>query len=342
MEFQLLESEDAGWERTLEGVPHDVYHLAGYARVCDTHEPQRVQLGVVSSSSATLVAPVMLRAIDREVAGDNDLVDVVSPYGYPGPVCSSSDIDAQSKLFGFLLSGLREVGAVTAFIRCHPLIGIELGAMERFGTVVIPGEHVIVDVAHLPDPLTASFRADHRRGVRLLREAGYRIEIDGEGHLEAFPDLYAENMRRVGAEAYYLFPDLYFAALATELPNNLHTVAVIAPDGQVAAISLLLLCGSLAAYHLSATDPRFLAAAPAKLGIVGLIEASSRLGVERLNLGSGLGGRKDSLYEFKSGFSKARAPFATGRFVLNEEAYQALSGGGASSADFFPPYRHRG
>jgi hypothetical protein len=65
------------------------------------------------------------------------------------------------------------------------------------------------------------------------------------------------------------------------------------------------------------------------------------------HLGGGLGGSKDSLYEFKAAFSKLRADFYTWRAVVNPDAYHNLvaqweqrSGAQADETDsYFPAYR---
>jgi len=42
------------------------------------------------------------------------------------------------------------------------------------------------------------------------------------------------------------------------------------------------------------------------------------------HLGGGLGARKDSLFEFKAGFSKGRAPFYTWRGIIDQSAYNRV------------------
>jgi hypothetical protein len=73
-------------------------------------------------------------------------------------------------------------------------------------------------------------------------------------------------------------------------------------------------------------------------------------GNEFLHLGGGVGGYKDSLYAFKSGFSRRRHSFLTLRLITDEEKYRYLVGLRARAlnaeaedllkSDFFPAYRY--
>ena len=55
---------------------------------------------------------------------------------------------------------------------------------------------------------------------------------------------------------------------------------------------------------------------------------------------SGLGGREDSLWEFKQRFSPAPGrPFWVGRLVHDDARYRELAGEAAGTDGFFPAYR---
>ncbi len=71
-----------------------------------------------------------------------------------------------------------------------------------------------------------------------------------------------------------------------------------------------------------------------------------------LHLGGGLGGRsQDSLYHFKSGFSKQTNNYSTFRLIVNQEKYDRLLNSTAKylnlepkiiiESGFFPSYRYQ-
>jgi hypothetical protein len=78
--------------------------------------------------------------------------------------------------------------------------------------------------------------------------------------------------------------------------------------------------------HLLATDNGFGNLSPSKL----IIHESQKWARERgnrlLHLGGGRGSRNDdSLFQFKALFSGLSYPFFTGRWILNQEAYDFLT-----------------
>jgi hypothetical protein len=340
MTFTTMTASDSAWPHVLSRVPHDVYHLPGYARVCATHEPWEVKLAVAEGEGHILVMPFMLRDLPSELPDAQGLQDVTVPYGYPGPVCSSPEQDVQRNLFGRLLDGFAEMDAVTVFVRCHATLGINTEALRPFGEVVVHGHTVFVDLANLPDLPVSSFRPDHRRNIRILREKGFELAFDRETDWAAFVDEYRATMSRLSSNPYYMFPNEYFDAMRTELADHVHLVAAIAPSGEPAAMALTFVCGEMAQYHLSGSNGDYLKLAPSKLAVLGMVELDRDLGATTLNLGGGLGGTDDNLFKFKAGFSKCTQPFATGRFVLDAERYAALSTDSNPPAGFFPAYRH--
>ena len=72
-------------------------------------------------------------------------------------------------------------------------------------------------------------------------------------------------------------------------------------------------------------------------------------GNQYLHIGGGVGGQKDNLYTFKSGFSKQRHEFFTLRSIVDTEKYNDLLHFRAKAIDksvedlqesnFFPAYR---
>ena len=63
-------------------------------------------------------------------------------------------------------------------------------------------------------------------------------------------------------------------------------------------------------------------------------------GFTRFHLGGGVGGRADSLLEFKQRFDPGGAlEAAVGKAVHDEAAYRALAGSDAGLEGYFPAYR---
>jgi len=153
-------------------------------------------------------------------------------------------------------------------------------------------------------------------------------------------------MTRVEAERYYYFPPWYFTELRESLGGHLH-LCIVEIDGQVASAGLFTeICG-IVQYHLSGTRDAFLKYCPLKSMFNFMRYWAKDRGDRIFHLGGGVGGRGDTLFEFKAGFSHARHPFYTWRIIVDEPAYSALVGRWESLAriqadgpeGFFPAYR---
>ena len=153
--------------------------------------------------------------------------------------------------------------------------------------------------------------------------------------LEPFARLYEQTMERQQAEGFYYFPPEYWRALETELRNHV----VLFEAGEDAAL-LCLHAPPWLHYHLGASSE-----AGRKLGASNLLflEAArwaQELGYTRFHLGGGVGGRRDSLFEFKLRFDPGgELEMAVGKAIHDEEAYAGLAGPDAGLDGFFPAYR---
>jgi hypothetical protein len=95
-------------------------------------------------------------------------------------------------------------------------------------------------------------------------------------------------------------------------------------------------------YHLGASSDEGRSLGASNLVLFEAATWGRERGFELLHLGGGVGGRSDSLFEFKRRFDPGgEREFALGKAVHDEEAYRELSGGDAGTdvIGFFPAYR---
>jgi serine/alanine adding enzyme len=272
-------------------------------------------------------SPLFLRSESALFAGIRraDPPDVITPYGYGGPV-GTGFWDAYD-------DWCRANGIVTTFVRFHPLYGNHEAApsymeVERLaGTVAWRlDEGDLVDGMH----------RHHRRLVRKAEVAGVRAAITTAPEaLDAFARLYAQTMDRRSASGFYYFPEHYWRALETGLRDRL----VLFEAGDHAS----LLCFATRPwlhYHLGATSDEGRKLGASNLLFLEAARWAAAEGFTRFHLGGGLGGRADSLFEFKQRFDPGGVvEMAVGKVIHDEDAYRALSGGQAGTAGFFPAYR---
>ncbi len=92
-------------------------------------------------------------------------------------------------------------------------------------------------------------------------------------------------------------------------------------------------------YHLAGTSEEFIRETPMKL----ILDEARLIGNETsaisLHLGGGVGGSDDdSLFKFKSGFSKDFKQFSVWKYIVDEKVYDELSSN-ITDTNYFPKYR---
>ena len=342
MNADFIRPSDPRWAGFLARVPHDVYHLPEYVACVAEHDGGTPEAFYAESSGAALLAPLVIRDLPATLAAPADWCDAVAPYGYGSPLASSGgNPDALRRCSAAFREAAADRGIVSAFLRMHPLLPLPAEAVAPLGEPRPNGQVVYVDLRRSPEELWSETRGNHRTGIKRLRRDGFVALMDEWRLYGEFGPLYRETMRRAEAAGYYFFSDAYFEDLRTRLSDRLHLCTVLAPTGVVAAAGLFFVTDGIVQYHLGATAGEFLSKAPSKLMFDSVRSWAREDGRAVLHLGGGLGGREDSLFHFKAGFSPLRADFHTLRVVLDADKYAALEAraGGRADSDFFPAYR---
>ncbi|GGL09597.1 GNAT family N-acetyltransferase [Deinococcus radiotolerans] len=329
-----LAPDDPRWSEVLARVPHDTYHLPGYARAAAWQEGGRATAFWSRGMGGELLVPLIIRPVPQRPGW----FDAVSPYGYPGPLWRGAAGPAQRAHWAAFEQACLAERLVSVFLRLHPFLSSAADPAQVPGTHVMHGDIYAVDLRHSDDEYQRHIRKSHRRLIRRLEHAGFQIVMDDWTHFSGFLTLYGQTMRRLQASRYYhLSPD-YFATLRRELPEHLHLISAVDPTGRLAAAGLLLSCGGAVHCHLGGVDEPFVTNNPTRLIDAQTVRLLRAQGRTLLNLGGGLGGENDSLAEYKRGFATHTYPYATCRVVVNPAAYAQFSAAAGHTA-FFPAYR---
>lgn len=345
---EIIGPTDSRWKAFLAESPHDFYHLPEYLSFSAAHEGGEPIAFYAETAEARFLAPLLLRAVPPVLEAPDGWRDASTPYGYPGPLCAgSADPATLQRLLAALHDTLGAAGAVTAFLRLHPLFPLPLSAAGGSCELVTHGSTVVVDLARSNDEMWSETNAGHRNGINKLRRKGFTVRIDDWSLFPDFLEIYQATMRRVGASDFYLFSDAYFGGLRQALGDKrLHLFAVMSPEGGVAAAGLFTTVCDIVQFHLSGTAPEFMRQAPSKLMLDEARRWAKESGKRWFHLGGGVGGTSDPLFEFKAGFSSLARPFHTCRMILDQEKYALLNqrwarraGAPAAAGGFFPLYR---
>jgi hypothetical protein len=348
----FVEPEAELWHTLLAATPHDIYHLPGYVRASARVEEGRAVLFVAREGERQFLVPLVVRPIPLELSeAESTWYDATSPYGYPGPLVTPTDADPGDpflpRAVASFVAALRDRRIVSCFVRLHPLFPLPIEPLQELGDVVRHGDTVSIDLRLSLDLLWRQTRHNHRRDIAKGQRSGQIARMDPcWAQFDSFVTLYHDTMRRINAADFYFFSSGYLNELRAELGDRLH-LCLVEVEGRVAAAGMFSEYRGIVQYHLSGTHAEFTYGHPLKTMIHFISQWARDRGNTSLHLGGGVGGRRDSLFDFKAGFSPLCHPFYTWRIVANAPAYFELLdrwsstfGASTESADgFFPGYR---
>jgi len=327
------------WDAYLEkSFNHEVFHTWHYHSLNTEGE---ALLFVYEEDIFFIALPVIKRKIEN-----SSFCDMTSAYGYCGPISNInlSDLPATAiaQFKESFLNFMKMQNAVCIFARLHPFLN-QQHILQNIGGLQQNGTTLYIDLSETPEEQRNKYDKRLSRQIRKLREKGYTIkELETAKDIRSFTEMYWENMRRVNASAHYYFDEQYFASLLNVDGFENKLLAIYDGDELICG-ALLLISNDIIRNHLSATSPLYLKESPSKLLTDEISMVGRRLGKKIFHLGGGLGGKQDSLFEFKRYFSNLQVTDQIWCYINDTIAYNDLiSNTGhepGAEQNYFPLYR---
>lgn len=317
----MIEVEPGEWNALLARLGlKDVYLRREYVESACTIEPGAPTF----LSEGDVVFPCILREF-------HDALDVTTPYGYGGPVAAAEAADA---FYDAYREWCRERHVISTFVRFHPLY-----ENQRYARIAVEPLGSTVAWRLQGGDLFERMHSHHRRVVRKAERAELQVSAEEAPSLEEFVALYERTMARLDADSFYLFTPEYWDSLRA-LPLLLVSARA---KGELLAGVLCFAGKPWLHYHLGASSDEGRRVGASHLVLYEAASWARAQGYELFHLGGGVGGRVDSLHEFKSRFDPgAEREFAIGSAIHDETAYYELTQATAPRGDFggfFPAYR---
>jgi Acetyltransferase (GNAT) domain len=352
MDYKLLNSNDVQWPENLAQFKYDFYHLPNYVKLEANRQNAEAEAIYLSEKNCALLLPYLRRSCASILHPQSELEawDITSPYGYPGLLFNEAALahpDFIRRAFSALIEVLSDRRICTAFIRLHPLLNATLNEAVLGQSYHPLGETVWINLMQSEEQIWSQTIAKHRNRINRCQRLGFSAQmVPVREYLDDFIEIYHATMNRVVATSSYYFDKSYFEALAASPQVHL---CIVRQENRVACAGLFLECCGIVQFHLSGTHPEFLKPAPSKLMLDFVRTWAKNRGNFAFHLGGGLGSAKDSLFEFKAGFSPLRSRFAVLKMIVNQPLYLSLieqraqaiqsSPQGLMDSGFFPAYR---
>jgi len=331
----IVENHDE-WTKTLESFSvYDFYHTYDY-HIISKKEEEKPILFIYKDKDVEIAIPFLKRTIP-----DTNYFDLISVYGYAGPVIKNiSDSFENKKFLEAFDTLLTKMQIISLFSRLHPYIENQENVLSGLGEIPTLGKVVNIDLTKNITEQRTQYGKSTKNRTNKCRKISTVIKAETEDQINTFIDIYYENMDRLSATKDYYFSREYFFQFLKCKDFDTDILLVINNEtGEAMAGSMFVKTKNFVQFHLSGSRTKFLNLAPANVFLDEMRLKATEEGYDIFNLGGGLGGKEDSLFNFKASFSKDHRDFKVWKYIVNKAVYNNLIPEDKTDTAFFPAYR---
>lgn len=342
IEVKIIEEKQV-WDAVIGEIENfDFYHTFDYHHLSKKTNERPVLLKYCIDEQI-MALPLFIRPI-----ANTNYFDATSAYGYVGPIhktkLTQTHIESYQKA---LVIFFKEEKIISVFSRLNPYIENQNTLLEGLGSITSLGPVVNIDLTLSLEEQRANYSKSTKSRVNKARKSCFTKLVSSTEDLNAFIDIYYENMTRLNATKDYFFSRDYFFEFFNS--KNFKTDVLLVFDNETnepIAGSMFVKTNNIVQFHLSGTKNEYLNIAPARVFIDEMRVKATEDGFTYFNLGGGLGSQQDSLYEFKSSFSKDHKTFKVWKYIVDEKVYEELTKKtlgvdfNSPPPQYFPLYRY--
>lgn len=320
----------------------DFYFDKNYGRLYEKIENGKAEIFCFENEDGKISNQFILRQIPEMINGEK-YYDIVTPYGYGGPVITELKADKEKLLKEFekaFSEYCKENNIVSEFVRFHPIVENAIDFKKMYSPVYM--RKTLITKLDEKDVIQKQVSKSARKNIRQAQNKGVTYKItEKPNNIDIFKKIYYSTMDRNNATEYYYFDDEYFSNMLKFYKENLILIEAIF-DNKTIAAGLYFTYNDIIHIHLSGTLTEYLYLSPAYILRYALILWGIENNYKLIHHGGGRSNsEEDKLYTFKKNFAKIYdADFYIGKKVWNKEIYDKLCEMKNVEDDgFFPAYR---
>ena len=214
----------------------DIYFDENYGKLYEKMENGKSEIFRYEDENGKITNQFLKREIPEKIDG-KVYYDLVTPYGYGGPVVEFSN-NKEKLLENYEKEFTKyciENDIVSEFVRFHP-IAKNYEDFRKMYNAEYMRKTLATNLENYDDPFQEEFSKSTKKTVRRVLNSGvtYRITERPE-NLEEFKRVYYLNMERKEASEYYFFDDQYFSDILKYYKENVILVEAMYENKVVAA-----------------------------------------------------------------------------------------------------------
>lgn len=288
--------------------------------------------------------------IKREIpylVNDNKYFDIVTPYGYGGPIFLEKTEEKIQELVNLFEDNFEEYciknNIVSEFVRFHPVLENHQYYEAMYDIIPIR-KTVGTNLEIFEDPFQKEFSKSCRKNTRRALRNGVSYNItEKPDDIKNFLEIYYSTMNRNSAQDFYYFDESYFEKTLKFFKNNILLVEAMYKEKTI-AMGFYFVYGDYIHTHLSGTLSKYMKLSPAYVLRYALTQWGKERGYTMIHHGGGTtNDPDDSLYKFKKQFGvHTDFQFYIGKRIWNHDVYNELckKRNVTGNVEFFPAYRY--
>ncbi len=278
---------------------------------------------VNDNNEILILMPFLLRKVPYKDQ-EETYFDVVSPYGYSGPLFN------ESLSRGYLILFWEEVDlwyknnyVVSEFIRFSLNHNFQFYSGVLIPTLInVKGQ--LIGENDQWDGFKQKVRNNYRRSLEHNLSAKFFCENITDYEIDIYYDIYIKTMSRIGADEDYFYSLEYFKNIINLSRDNFLLV-LVCKDNTAISAELILIAGDTLYSYLGGTLAEYFNCRPNDFLKIEVMKWAKSHNYNYYLLG---GGRvdNDSLYQYKKSFfpNDKDVIYYTGRKIINKEMYDKL------------------
>lgn len=338
-ELIQLGSND-NWNRYIERFSNlDVFYSQEYVSLFADVQKGTPEAVYYENENGKVFYPYIKRKIDIK----EGYFDIITPYGYGGPILEGEKIVIK-KFYEQFKEYCFNSNIITETVGLHPLLKND----EYINDIMVVDFIRKTTAVNLTLPLEEirkNYSSNNKRNIRKAKKEGVKVFVSNNlDDIQTFIDLYYETMDRTNASSFYYFPQSFFQKQMNETHLSKPYLLFAKNNEQIIGGVLVIIGREFAHYHLGASKTEYLSLRPNNLLFDAMIEFSKSFGIKALHLGGGYEDN-DSLYKFKTSFTNSSTfNYSLGKNIINHKVYEELThivnnDNVGSWSKFFPIYR---
>ncbi|WP_308991967.1 GNAT family N-acetyltransferase [Mariniflexile litorale] len=280
---------------------------------------------VDATGKVLILMPIIFRKIPFS-KNNQTYYDVISPYGYSGPLFNENMSRGYLIKFWELVDAwYKEHDVVSEFIRFSLNHNFHFYSGKLVPTLTnVNGAIKEADIQW--QNFKQKVRNNYRKSAKENLKIQFLYQDLSRSDIKQFYDIYNQTMSRIGADQEYHYSMAYFENII-KLSGNNFMIAIVFKDGVAISTELILISGKTLYSFLGGTLSEYFNMRPNDFLKIEVLKWARAHHYEYYLLG---GGRSDgdSLYQYKKSFfpDDKDLIFYTGRKIINKKMYKILEG----------------